>query len=83
MDYLCTHSSCRVYIGMHPFTAIPLGTMADHKLRDARKNCKPVFNQLWQSGDLTRTRAYHWLAEKMGHPQESVISDGSLWGSAR
>ena len=66
--YLCTNSSCRAYIGMHPFTAIPLGTMADQKLRDARKHCKPVFNQLWQSGKMTRTRAYQWLAEKMGIP---------------
>jgi len=42
--------------------------MADQKLRDARKHCKPVFNQIWQSGRMNRTRAYQWLAEKMGIP---------------
>lgn len=64
--YLC--EVCGAYVGLHPFTAIPLGTLADKQTRDARKNCKLPFERIWKSGDMTRTEAYHWLAEKMGIP---------------
>ena len=64
--YIC--ESCRAYVGLHPFTAIPLGTLADQKTRDARKKCKPSFELLWRSGKMTRTQAYEWLAGKLGIP---------------
>ncbi|WP_255218891.1 zinc-finger-containing protein [Paraburkholderia kururiensis] len=62
--YLCRH--CRAYVGMHPFTAIPLGTLADAPTREARKRAKAAFNPLWQSGEMTRTEAYAWLAARLG-----------------
>ncbi|WP_074139080.1 zinc-finger-containing protein [Enterobacter kobei] len=64
--YLC--ESCRAYVGMHPFTSIPLGTLADQRTRDARKKCKPAFERLWKSGRMTRSEAYEWLAGKLGIP---------------
>ncbi|WP_319931557.1 zinc-finger-containing protein [Xenorhabdus santafensis] len=62
--YICT--TCRAYVGMHPFTDIPLGTLANEETRAARKSCKPHFERIWKSGKLTRTDAYKWLAEKLG-----------------
>lgn len=62
--YLCT--SCRAYVGMHPFTNIPLGTLADAPLRKARKECKQPFEMLWQSKKMTRDEAYAGLAKHMG-----------------
>lgn len=62
--YLCV--KCRAYVGMHPFTGIPLGFLADQETRDARKECKPAFEQLWQSGKLTRSQAYNELADALG-----------------
>lgn len=64
--YLC--ESCGAYVGLHPFTAIPLGTLADKKTRDARKNCKAPFESLWRTGRMSRNQAYQWLAGKLGIP---------------
>lgn len=61
--YRCTHCDARV--GMHPFTDIPLGTLAGKKLRELRTNCKPVFERLWQKGPLTRKEAYAALAKHL------------------
>ncbi|TDB41635.1 zinc-finger-containing protein [Photorhabdus luminescens] len=61
--YICT--SCGAYVGMHPYTDIPLGTLADKATRNARLSSKRYFEQIWQSGKLTRTEAYRWLAGKL------------------
>ncbi|MDN7995948.1 DUF3268 family zinc-finger domain-containing protein [Burkholderia multivorans] len=62
--FLCR--SCRAYVGLHPFTAIPLGTLADGPTREARKRAKAAFNPIWQSGAMSRTDAYVWLARQLG-----------------
>lgn len=62
--YRCRN--CGAYVGMHPYTAIPLGTLADGATRDARRRAKDVFNPLWQQGSMTRTEAYTWLASHLG-----------------
>ncbi len=66
--YLC--EGCGAYVGLHPFTAIPLGTLADKRTRDARKSCKLPFERIWRSGSMSRSEAYKWLADKMGIPAE-------------
>ena len=62
--YRC--GGCGAYVGMHPFTAIPLGTLADAPTRQARSRAKDAFNPLWQSGQMTRSEAYAWLAARLG-----------------
>lgn len=62
--YLCC--MCGAYVGMHPNTNIPLGTLADAKTRKARTSCKPVFERIWKSGYMPRTEAYRWLANELG-----------------
>ncbi|WP_080416055.1 zinc-finger-containing protein [Burkholderia ubonensis] len=66
--YLCQNLSCRAYVGTHPHTNIPLGTLATAAIRDARKKAKDQFNALWQGGQMTRTAAYSWLAARMSIP---------------
>ena len=61
--------SCFAYVGIHEYTDIPMGTLANHEMREARKHAKAVFNPLWQSGDMTRSQAYEWLAEQMQIPK--------------
>lgn len=65
--YRCT--CCKAYVGMHPFTSIPLGTLANDLLRKARKECKPYFNKLWQEGFMSRSGAYEWLAGQLNIPR--------------
>lgn len=62
--YAC--SGCGAYVGLHPFTAIPLGTLATAEIRDARKRAKAAFNPIWQQGRMSRTDAYAWLAGALG-----------------
>lgn len=62
--YLCR--GCRAYVGLHPFTDIPLGTLATAEIRAARKRAKAAFNPLWKSGRMTRSEAYRWLGAQLG-----------------
>lgn len=62
--YLC--ESCGAYVGLHPFTDIPLGTLADAQLRDARKKHKTVFHEVMQAAGMDRRQAYRWLAGELG-----------------
>lgn len=64
-SYLCV--GCRAYVGMHPQTNIPLGTLADAATRNARKIAKERF-QSYLIGRccMSRNEAYEWLARKLG-----------------
>lgn len=68
--YLCAGGSCHSYVGMHPFTNIPLGTLADAKTREARKITKELFNRLWGRGEgrMSRAEAYEWLCAQLDMP---------------
>ncbi|USD59038.1 hypothetical protein J4N45_10900 [Vibrio sp. SCSIO 43140] len=67
--YAC--SCCDSYVGLHPFTDIPLGTLADKTLRDTRNQCKRFFTRLHTYHGLSRNDAYHRLASEMGIDKES------------
>lgn len=62
--YLCR--DCYAYVGLHPGTDLPLGTLADKPTRNARNTCKKPFERIWRSGLLERKTAYAWLAREMG-----------------
>lgn len=62
--YLC--SGCRAYVGLHPDTDLPLGTLADKPTRDARNDCKKTFERIFKEHHMTRKEAYGWLAEQLG-----------------
>ena len=59
---------CDAYVGLHPHTDIPLGTLANVELRGARKVHKTYFQKVCETFDLGRTPAYQWLAGAMGIP---------------
>lgn len=67
--YRCQDRECNSHIGLHPYTAIPLGTIANAELRAARMAVKIVFNPIWQSHGgayrSARSKAYVWLAAQM------------------
>lgn len=58
--------SCGAYVGLHPFTDIPLGTLADKETREARNKCKAPFEIIHKHGYLSRNDAYQALSEKLG-----------------
>jgi hypothetical protein len=64
MVYRC--NCCGAYVGAHPGTIIPLGTLADGKLREARKRAHSAFDHIWRDKGKSRGAAYRWLSEKLG-----------------
>jgi hypothetical protein len=58
--YYC--NDCRAAVGCHPGTVIPLGRMADRATRQLRTKAHEEFDKLWQSGLMSRSKAYNWLA---------------------
>lgn len=64
--YMCSTPGCDSYVGIHPKTDIPLGTIANKATRAARKQAKAMFAPLWEVGTMTKDEAYAWLAEQLG-----------------
>lgn len=65
---------CEAYVGTHKGTEIPLGSLADPKLRERRTDVHQYFDQLWRRKmrrdgvwkSEARAAAYEWLAGEMG-----------------
>lgn len=64
--YMYACSECDAYVGLHPQTDIPLGTLADQPLREARKESKRVFFNWIAKEGIPRGKAYSRLAKMMG-----------------
>lgn len=62
--FACTQ--CMARVSMHPFTDIPVGTLADEELREVRKRCKAPFEAIFRDGRMSRTQAYQALAKRLG-----------------
>lgn len=66
--FLCSNGQCGAHVGLHPYTDIPLGTLATEPMRQARNRAKQAFNPIWQDGSMTRSEAYAWLASQLCIP---------------
>jgi len=69
---------CDARVGCHDDTDVPLGSLADGKLRAARQAGHGAFDTLWRemwctnggSEQQARSTAYAWLADQLGIPAE-------------
>ena len=68
---------CNAYVGCHPGTVTPLGTLADAATRQARASAHGALDPLWTSGSMTRDHAYRLLSTHTGIPHigESNIEE--------
>lgn len=67
--YMYQCERCGASVGTHPGTEIPLGTLANEELRNARKENKTWFVKLYKGDSpifANRTGAYVWLALQLG-----------------
>ncbi len=55
---------CDAYVGTHKGTLRPYGTLANLELRKARNEAHKVFDEIWQTGRMSRTHAYSWLCRQ-------------------
>lgn len=69
MLYVCSHyPKCDAYVRVIPGTKVPMGTMADQKLRALRNTAHKHFDRLHKRGYMTRKEAYMWLASIINAP---------------
>lgn len=65
--WLC--EPCSAYVGCHKNSkskAAPLGRLANAELRKAKNRAHAAFDPLWKDGNMSRRRAYSWLAKQLG-----------------
>lgn len=73
MLYVCSrYPKCDVYVRVHKGTNIPVGTMADRKLRQLRNEAHKHFSKLIHDDYMTKHEAYRWLAGLLGVPQKEA-----------
>lgn len=59
---------CDAYVGLHPQTDIPLGTLATAPLRKLRKQAKTAFYYLQMATGKNRDAMHHWLSATLQIP---------------
>ena len=71
--YICArYPVCDCYVGVHPGTDRPMGTLADKALRQKRRQAHAVFDALWRGGAMSRKQAYRLLQLYLGVPEEDA-----------
>ena len=70
--WMCLCVKCKSYVGLHPFTGIPLGTLANKETREARKLAKDALNSIKDYLQIDRSETYQWLSEKLNLPVEET-----------
>lgn len=66
MVYLCKCVQSWAYVGVHKNSNKPLGRLADKDLRKAKNQAHAAFDPIWKDEHMTRSKAYKWLADKLG-----------------
>ena len=67
--YVCTkYPVCDSYVRVHSDTTVPMGSLANAKLRALRVTAHKHFDQLHKSGLMSRNEAYGWLAFMLQSP---------------
>lgn len=61
---------CNSYVGCHRGTTLPLGRLANERLRTLKTEAHKQFDPIWKSGLMTRKEAYKWLADMLSIPYE-------------
>lgn len=69
MLYVCSkYPECDAYVRVHEGTKKPVGVMADGKLRALRLKAHKFFNKIYETGIMSKTEAYYWLANLISAP---------------
>lgn len=64
--WVCSnYPNCNSYVGCHKGTDIPLGRLANERLRCLKSEAHKQFDPIWKSGLMSRKDAYKWLADML------------------
>ncbi len=85
MLYVCAKCpACDAYVRTHLGTTIPVGEMANGHMRALRRTDHRYFDQLHQSGYMSKKEAYRWLAATISAPMSQAhISRSKAFLEAR
>lgn len=73
MLYVCSkYPECDAYVRVHAGTKIPVGSLANQELRKLRREVHYYFNQLYESGLMSKQDAYQWLADIISAPMSEA-----------
>lgn len=65
--YVCkNYPDCNAYVGVHPGTKIPMGTLADSELRNKRIKAHKMLMAICENGLMTKKEAYRWIETMFG-----------------
>lgn len=71
--YVCArYPACDAYVAAHRDTRLPMGTLAERKLRRKRIEAHKAFNRLWETELMSKKQAYRWLQAKLGLPEQDA-----------
>ena len=60
------YPECDSYVGCHTGTLIPMGSVANSELRALRRLTHEVFDHQWETGRISRARAYKEMSKIKG-----------------
>ena len=65
--WVCSnYPECDAYVGCHKGTDVPMGRLANLRLRTLKIEAHKQFDVIWKSRAMTRRTAYYWLAKHLG-----------------
>lgn len=71
--YVCArYPACDSYVAAHRNTRLPMGTLADSKLRRKRIQAHAAFDRLEKNGLMSKRQAYLWLQAKLNLPEQEA-----------
>lgn len=62
----CHAKGAKIGNGVVSDGTAPLGRLADSELRAWKSKAHAAFDPLWKGGELSRSKAYEFLSQKMG-----------------
>lgn len=69
--WVCSnYPKCNSYVGCHQGTSLPLGRLANERLRTLKMEAHKQFDPIWKSGLMNRKDAYKWLSSMLGISME-------------
>lgn len=63
--YKCT--KCGNYVGCHPNSKRPLGSIPNKEIKDKRKYIHSILDPLWKDKMISRSELYSQLSKKLGY----------------
>ena len=62
----CICRTCGNYVGCHQLSLKPLGCIPTPEVRRERQRVHQTLDPIWKSGDMSRTKVYKAMSEKLG-----------------